>query len=174
MAQTPQTPVNKFAIEEGLWDLTTSSSGSDAAGQGNHLLPRTGAKTLSTLTPSLTPVTERNAIAPRGPSVPRNQRSTSPMLQMQPPTGGSSLGCPRRASASPSTVNRSPVPSKAVEKALRPVSQDPPDRVLSHRENLRVPSVPHRSYIQKAWNLLRLRRQMRWDYQRFQNSWIGL
>ena len=143
MAQTPETTVNKFAIEEGLWDLTTSSSGSDAAGQGNHLLPRTGAKTLSTLTPSLTPVTERNAIAPRGPSVPRNQRSTSPMLQMQPPTGGSSLVCPRRASASPSTVNRSPVPSKAVEKALRPDSADRPVQVLGNsRGNSRDSRAP--------------------------------
>ena len=134
MAEAPDTTVNKYVIEDGLWDLTTSSSGSDAASQGNHLMPRPGAKTLSMQTPSLTPVVERNSTAPRGPSVPRNQRSTSPMLQTQPPSGNSSLVCPRRQSASPSTVNRSPVPSKAVEKALRPDSPDRPVQVLSHRE----------------------------------------
>ena len=121
MASVPQTPVgvNKYIIDDDMWNLTSSSSGSDATG-GNHLLPRTGARVLNMMTPSLTPVTEKNPM-PRGPQAPRAQRSFSPMVKGS-PTGISTV-CPRRSvSTGSENVQRSPVSSKAAEAAQRPVT----------------------------------------------------
>ena len=114
-------------VDDQLFDLTTSSSGSDAANGRMTNVPTRPAdpvtRTLSMMTPSLTPVTERNVMRPSTtsgqPTGKRTHRSSSPSMQF--PMLSHPLPKTRALSSGPNTVSRSPAPSMAVEQAQRTV-----------------------------------------------------
>ena len=117
---------NQYILaEDQMFDLTSSSSGSDMAGGRKTKSPSRPAvpsdRTLSMQMPStLQPVTERNVMLPSGTiTQPRQQtRSASPSMHYTMPSVP--LSRSRPSSTGPNTVPRSPCRSMAVEDAQKP------------------------------------------------------